>query len=87
MSSWENECYSCRKETHRREIIEQIKSGEIIETDCEDDIFCPHCGYVYEIDDEYYLREDGEHRMQCPDCEKDFIVTTSVSYCFGTSRE
>lgn len=84
--SWQDRCYQCRDEEYRREIVEQITSGEITETYCESEIFCPCCGYIYEIDDEYDLYCEGDHELECPECERDFVVTTNVSYSYDTKQ-
>ena len=87
--SWEkrNICYSCREKEYREQIVEQVKNGEITEIDGESDIYCPHCGCVREIDDDYDLYGDGEHETYCGECDKAFIVETSVSYSFSTRRK
>jgi len=69
MMSWETECYSCRKERNRKEIQQQIESGEITEVDCEDEIYCPHCGFVHEADcDDDRLYIEGECEFICHGC-------------------
>lgn len=85
--SWESsKCYSCRIKSHQSEISEKIKSGEVDSTDCEDEIYCPHCGEIYEIDDSYDLYDEGKHEIECPECGKKFTVDTNVSYSFDTKR-
>lgn len=69
------------------EETEEISSGDIKETCCESDIFCPWCGEIYEIEDEFDLYDDGEHECQCPSCNKKFTVDTNVSYTFSTTRQ
>lgn len=46
------------------------------------DIECPYCGHEYEInhDDGAFYREDVLEEDQCPECDKFFMVSTSVSY-------
>ena len=88
MMSWETECYSCRKERNRKEIQQQIEDGEIMEVDCEDEIYCPYCGQVHEEDyedDAFYV--GGEHEFTCCECEKSFLVDTHVSYSYSTKRK
>lgn len=51
---------------------------------------CPHCGEDIEVpaNDLYELYEEGEHDdIECPNCERTFIVSTSISYSFDTSRQ
>lgn len=86
--SWQkNKCYSCRVKENQQDVQRQIVEGEITEVDCENEIYCPWCGCIYEIDDEYDLYDDGEHDgIECPECERKFTVTTNVSYSFDTKR-
>lgn len=48
------------------------------------DIRCPKCGYHWDIwDGEYYeIANEGEHEVECPECDHKFEVSTSVSYSF-----
>ncbi len=85
MMSWENTCFQCNEEKHYKELKEEILSGETASTSCEDKIVCPHCGEIQEYDaDDYEVYEDGDHVMQCHDCEKYFRLTVSVSYYYDT---
>ena len=48
---------------------------------------CPYCGYLNERDgteEEFYV--DGEYTYQCEHCNKEFILTTSISYNYYTSK-
>lgn len=85
--SWDKICYSCQKEKHKEDIAQQIKEGEITEIECESDIYCPHCGEEYEIDDEYHLYSEGEYELVCQGCEKPFVVEIWVSYSYSTRRD
>ncbi len=85
--SFEDECYTCRKDRYYKTIKQQLLDGEEDSTDCENEVICPWCGEIYEIDDEYHLYEDGEHNLVCPNCEKRFLVNTSVSFSFSTERK
>lgn len=88
MFSWETECYSCRTEKHKKELKRQIEDGEITETDCEDEVYCPYCGEEYEQDvDDYELYNEGETELVCPECDKLFVVEVSVSYSYATKRQ
>lgn len=88
MMSWETECYPCKKERHEREIKQQIEDGEITSVDCEDEVYCPYCGWKQgaECDDETFYVE-GEYGFTCCECEKEFWVETRVSYSYSTRRE
>ena len=86
LMSWETECFSCKNKKYNNKISQQIKDGEIDSVDCEDEIFCPYCGEINEVNDNYEIYEDGEHDFTCCDCEKEFTVTTNISYSFDTKR-
>jgi hypothetical protein len=48
-------------------------------------IRCPSCRQSWEtstFDDDLY--DDGEHEVDCPECNHSFTVTTFVSYSFGS---
>jgi NAD-dependent SIR2 family protein deacetylase len=52
------------------------------------DIECPYCGHEYELDhDDGSFYEDGKlEEDQCPECEKFFLVYTSVTYYHEGSK-
>ena len=85
---YETMCFRCSKEKNLEDIKSSILSGEADSTDCEYDVICPWCGEVLEADcesSEFY--EDGTHVMQCWHCDKEFTLSTSVSYSYSTERE
>ena len=45
------------------------------------DVECPYCGADIEIchDDGFGYEEDLRHEYECPECEKMFVFTTSIS--------
>lgn len=46
---------------------------------------CPHCGYVFiDLTDYGEIYEDGEHELECPDCDLTFDVSTHVEVSFST---
>ena len=65
------------------------KIGGDFDTTLEDRITCPFCG---EQDCEYTdypreLKRDGDHTpYECGSCEKNFMVTLSVSYSYSSSK-
>lgn len=88
--SWENKCTDCQKKEYDNQIKENIVSGDEIRTYCESDIYCPWCGEKYEpdyCDDADVLYDEGEHELECPECEKRFRVITNISYSYDTDRE
>lgn len=54
-----------------------------------DDPKCPHCGQSINISqhDLGELYEEGEHTIDCPYCEREFQVTTRVSFSFSTDEQ
>jgi DNA-directed RNA polymerase subunit RPC12/RpoP len=47
-------------------------------------IRCPYCGNKERVADteQYHLYEEGEHEVVCSECDKDFEITTLVSFRF-----
>jgi len=89
--NWEKLCYTCSKEKARDEIISAIKEGdEDVDTGSSDYVICPYCGeyletcYGYEDFPELY--EEGEHKIDCPECEKTFKMESSCSWYYETSK-
>ena len=85
---YETMCYKCQTEKNLEDVKENILSGEATSTDCESDVICPWCGEAIEGDcdtGEFY--EDGTHVFDCPYCDKEFTLSTSVSYTYSTNRE
>ena len=59
--------------------------GDVLETEYEDRITCPHCGDVdYDMTDyPQALKNDGDEvERECGNCGKEFTVALSVSYTF-----
>lgn len=52
------------------------------------DIECPECGYGQQIDhDDGYGYEEGVlHEQECPECEKTFVFTTSISFYYEAHK-
>lgn len=83
-------CWKHENEFRLKDMKERIQSGE--EENPYSDIlgsdgyYCPHCGEYFEVYDDYELYTDGDHDMTCPECGKNFVLTTSVSYSFETEK-
>jgi len=46
---------------------------------------CPHCGYDFnDLTDYYEIYEEGEHELECPNCDLAFDVSTHVEVTFST---
>lgn len=52
------------------------------------DIECPYCGHAQEIchDDGFGYEEDVYHEMECYECEKSFVFTTSISFSYTPKK-
>ncbi len=91
--SWEKYCYPCQKEIELERIQKEIAESEDeeVDTGSSDYVICPYCGegletcYGYEDFPEIY--EEGEHTITCPECDKDFVLETSVSYYYETHKK
>ena len=93
MMSWEKKCYKCMKEEALEKIQQNIKDAEPdeeVDTWSDDYVICPYCGYAMETNVNYEdlseIYEEGDHDVECPECEKCFRLTTSVSYSWETEK-
>lgn len=52
------------------------------------DVFCPYCDAEQEInhDDCFGYEEDMKHGMQCSECGKSFVFTTSISIDYHAEK-
>jgi DNA-directed RNA polymerase subunit RPC12/RpoP len=52
------------------------------------DIDCPYCGHGQDVchDDGQNYAEDETHEMECYECEKTFVFSTSISFCYDSSK-
>ena len=86
--SWEEHiCRSCRDAAWDKSIKEEIQSGEKNDTTCEDKVYCPWCGEVYDTTDEPEIAYgEGDHEVECVECGKPFKISTNVSISYDTER-
>ena len=88
LSPWEEDCYSCRCAKHVKKIQQEIIDGTLRNgTCCEDEIYCPWCGAINDDPAMQEAYEEGEHVIECCECEKEFTLDTSISYSYSTYRE
>ena len=74
-----------KRESERIESIKQkLQSGDMTETDSEDTILCPYCGYD-DRDDRY--AGEGEYEFTCSSCGKEYDCSIEVSISYSTSRK
>lgn len=50
---------------------------------------CPHCDYEICIsgDELHPLYEEGEHKIECPDCQSEIKVKSIVTWYFSTDEQ
>lgn len=93
MMSWERICYQCIKEENLEKTQEAVREAgpdEIVDTWSDDYVICPYCGEALETNLGYEdfpeIYEEGEHELECPECEKKFILNTYISYSWETEK-
>lgn len=82
-------CFSCMNEENEKKLMDDILSGEVVETECEDDIVCPWCGTRYDsfdVDENHLFMDEGEYTTDCVECGHDFVYQANVSITFSTKR-
>lgn len=90
-------CMKCEQELEQEKIQQEFKDfyekaeeDEEFDTYSTDYVICPHCGYAIPTDFGYEdfpeAYEDGDHEITCPECDKNFILETSVSYSYETRK-
>ena len=70
---YRQECYSCKT----------LKKNE--EVNHEQFIRCPSCGEEEDVhyqSEDYTIFHDGDHDIECPECNHKYMITTYVSYDF-----
>lgn len=90
--SWEQRCITCQKKLDLKNIQDAIRNNEEdVDTGSSDYVICPYCGeemetcYGYEDFPEIY--EEGEHEIECPECERTFILESSCSWYYETKKK
>lgn len=89
--SWENLCYSCQIEKEKDDISQAIRDGdENVDTGSSHWVFCPYCGEPMSTEWGYCdfpeLYIEGDHMVECPECEKTFILESSCSWYYETRK-
>lgn len=85
MLSWEDECYACKKKQHMKDVLQDIQEGR--DTSYEEEIYCPWCGVEIECCEMDEAYNEGQYAIDCPACGKEFMLETSVSFSYSTSRK
>ena len=52
------------------------------------DVTCPYCGHEMEVcrDDGFACEEDILYRQECPNCEKEFVLTVEYSWSYSSFK-
>lgn len=52
------------------------------------DLECPYCGKEQDVnhDDGFGYEENVSHEMECGYCNKSFVFTTTVMYCYTPEK-
>ena len=82
-------CFSCMKKEDERRLTDNILSGEVVETEGEDDIVCPWCGTrrdPFDVDENHSFMDEDDYETQCHECGREFAYRASVSITFSTRR-
>ena len=71
------------------EHLEALTKGPSMDFWGNDHVKCPHCGDKHEpyALEWFYLYEEDSHDVKCPSCDRDFVVSTRVSYTFSTDEQ
>jgi hypothetical protein len=71
------------------ELFKALKEGDSFDFFGNKNPKCPHCGVEIAVDanDWWRLYEEGEHEVECPECDESFSVSTRVSYSFSTDSQ
>ena len=79
-------CFGCYERQQEMKLASKLQNNIVTETNCEQDIVCPYCGYRMEDDDSYFIREqEGEY--ECPECEKTFYFQACIDITYSTQRK
>lgn len=79
MTTWADKFNPHRPMTNK-ELIDGTKP---IETDYQDEIVCPHCGYRHR--DSWEVNSDDTN-LECEDCGKEFLMTRVTEVYYTTKK-
>lgn len=71
------------------EPLAALKSGDGWDFRYNKEPKCPHCAHDCRIshNEWWQLYEEGEQQVECPICDHEFTVSTSVEYRFSTDEQ
>lgn len=69
--------------------LEKLNAGDSFDFRINDNPVCPHCGFVCDIHDlEWWeLFEEGDHSVDCPECDLEFLVVSEAKWSFSTDQQ
>ena len=90
MMFFETFCDECEEQI-RLELAQKLAEEEkSFDTFSDSFVICPYCGNALCTDVSYSdfpeIYEEGDHKLTCPECDKDFILNTYVSYSYETEK-
>lgn len=53
-----------------------------------DEVECPYCDEMvsFNHDDWFWCSEDEVYEIQCHSCEKNFVFSTSIIFCYSSEK-
>ena len=88
--TYENQKHTCQ-DCRKAQLAKDLQNNEVTETECEDSIICPYCGFEHEnicgYGEHKAFSVDGDHDFMCWECNKEFIVFTNLSISYSTERK
>ena len=69
------------------EVCAPLVGGDKWDYIAQDGPRCPHCGTLQEIEDDQSLYHEGETKLTCMDCDKDFDVSVRVTFHYNTDKQ
>lgn len=79
-------CFSCAEKEKHRKLAEALQEDEETETDFEDEVVCPYCGFRIK-DEENDFVNWGEGDYECPECGKTFEFEAHIEVTYSTRRK
>lgn len=79
-------CFSCAKKERQRKLAEALQEDEETETDFEDEVVCPYCGYRMHDDCGEFVSE-GSGEYECDNCGKTFEFEAHIEVTYSTRRK
>lgn len=73
-------CEPCHKDHAKEEVEKFSQTG--LSTDCTNEVTCPWCGFEFE--DSWEFSDEG--KVNCDECEKNFIYSRDVSVSYSSSK-